>query len=101
MIAQKQNRPKPFSQCVAVQTRSGIFMIDRNRNIALKALPVWTFVGDADSERVVKNMRSMVAALREAGVPAKHTEYRGVGHNSWDRAYHDPALIDWMLGQPK
>ena len=27
----------------------------------------------------------------------KITEYRGVGHNSWDRVYNDPELIDWML----
>ena len=32
---------------------------------------------------------------------AKLTEYRGVGHNSWDRAYNDPELIEWMLAQVK
>ena len=41
----------------------------------------------------------MVEALRAAGGKAEATEYRGVGHNSWDRAYNDPALIDWMLAQ--
>ena len=35
------------------------------------------------------------------GSPAQLTEYRGVGHNSWDRAYNNPELIDWMLAQRK
>ena len=35
------------------------------------------------------------------GGTARLTEYRGVGHNSWDRAYNNPELIDWMLAQQK
>ena len=45
--------------------------------------------------------RSLVAALRDAGASPHHTEYRGVGHNSWDRAYSDPMIIDWMLAQKR
>ena len=29
------------------------------------------------------------------------TEYRSVGHNSWDRAYNNPTLMDWMLVQSR
>jgi predicted peptidase len=65
----------------------------------LKAMPVWTFCGDADRDETVLNLRTMVQALRRGGAAARLTEYRGVGHNSWDRAYNDPALIDWMLAQ--
>ena len=63
----------------------------------LKAVPVWSIVGDADGDRTVLSGRAMVEALRAAGGAAKLTEYRGVGHNSWDRAYNDPRVIDWML----
>jgi acetyl esterase/lipase/prenyltransferase beta subunit len=68
---------------------------------AVKDLPLWTFLGDADNERIVGSTRAMVAALREAGASPRETEYRGVGHNSWDRAYSDPALIEWMLAQKR
>jgi acetyl esterase/lipase/prenyltransferase beta subunit len=68
---------------------------------ALKDLPVWTFVGDADRDATVRNLREMVAALRAAGASPRATEYRGVGHNSWDRAYSDPALLPWMLGHSR
>src|SRR5262249_15838444 len=67
----------------------------------LKALPVWAFIGDADSTKSVLNTRAMVEAIRAAGGHARETEYRGVGHNSWDRAYNDPALIGWMLAHSK
>ncbi len=60
-----------------------------------------TFCGDADRDETVLNLREMVAKLRSAGNPAKLTEYRSVGHNSWDRAYNGPGLIDWMLAQAR
>ncbi len=43
----------------------------------------------------------MVLAIRDAHGTAKHSEYREVGHNSWDRAYNDARLIDWMLSQAR
>jgi acetyl esterase/lipase/prenyltransferase beta subunit len=65
----------------------------------LKALPVWTFCGDADRDETVHNLRAMTEALQRDGAAARLTEYRGVGHNSWDRAYNNPELLDWMLAQ--
>jgi acetyl esterase/lipase/prenyltransferase beta subunit len=67
----------------------------------LKGLPIWTFCGDADRDETVLNLRTMVEGLRRAGNLARLTEYRGVGHNSWDRAYNNPELIDWMLAQSR
>lgn len=65
----------------------------------LKSLPTWVLVGDADGKATVINGREMVEALRTAGAENVHsTEYRGVPHNSWDRAYNDPALLKWLLG---
>jgi predicted esterase len=67
----------------------------------LKTLPIWTFCGDADREQTVLGMRSMVEALQHEGATPRITEYRGVGHLSWDRVYNDPEVIDWMLNQRK
>ncbi|WP_337176515.1 family 16 glycoside hydrolase [Paludisphaera sp.] len=67
----------------------------------LKNLPIRAFVGDADFPRLHLGMRAMIEALRAAGANPDYTEYRGVGHNSWDRAYNDPATIDWMLSQKR
>ncbi len=67
----------------------------------LASLPVWTLVGDDDRAGTVHNTRAMVEAIRSAGGKAMLTEYRGVGHNSWDRAYNDPTLIEWMLARSR
>ena len=57
----------------------------------LKSLPIWSFCGDADREQTVLNMRAMVEALEHEGASPRITEYRGVGHLSWDRVYNDPG----------
>jgi poly(3-hydroxybutyrate) depolymerase len=69
--------------------------------LQLKALPVWAFCGDADRDSTVRNIRTMIETLNHEGATARVTEYRGVGHNSWDRAYSEPALFDWMLAQER
>ncbi len=67
----------------------------------LKTLPLWSFVGDNDREATVLNLRAMHDAVRKEGAKPRLTEYRNVGHNSWDRAYSDPALLSWMLEQSR
>lgn len=39
----------------------------------------------------------MAEALRQADGEVRYTEYAGVGHESWDRAYAEPDLMPWML----
>jgi hypothetical protein len=39
----------------------------------------------------------MYAALQAAGANVRYTEYPGVGHNSWDKAYAEPDLVPWLL----
>ncbi|QDV37308.1 family 16 glycoside hydrolase [Tautonia plasticadhaerens] len=62
-----------------------------------RTIPVWGFVGDQDRGTLLDGMRATVRSLKELGAPVKYTEYRGVGHNSWDRAYSEPGLVEWML----
>jgi predicted peptidase len=41
----------------------------------------------------------MVDEINRCGGIARVTIYPGVGHDSWEKAYTDPELIDWMLAQ--
>ena len=43
----------------------------------------------------------MIQALKDAGGQPKYTEYPGVGHNSWDKAYATPELYKWLLSQQR
>jgi len=41
--------------------------------------------------------RARIAALRKAGGRPLATEYAGVGHNVWEWAYTEPALVRWLF----
>lgn len=88
--------PERFSAIAPVCGFSATDIVDK-----VKGLPTWAFLGDADSDRIVSSTRSILEALRQAGGKPKSTEYRGVGHNSWDRAYTTASLVDWMLSQKR
>lgn len=61
--------------------------------------PVWIFHGGADPVVPPDESRKMNDALKMAGGNVQYTEYEKVGHNSWDKAYAEPELMKWLLGQ--
>jgi predicted peptidase len=61
--------------------------------------PVWIFHGDADDSVPVEESRKMAEALKATGANYKYTEYAGIGHNSWEKAYAEPELVPWLLSQ--
>lgn len=66
----------------------------------LKDLPIWIFHGAADPVVHVEYSREMAQSIRAAGgTNVRYTEYPRVAHNSWDRAYDDPALPAWLFAQ--
>ena len=60
-------------------------------------LPIWNFHGDADRVVPVRLSRVMVEAVKKAGGKITHTEYPGVGHDSWTKTYRNPKLYEWFL----
>jgi predicted esterase len=67
----------------------------------LKSIPIWCLTGDADRSQFITSQRMAAKTLRDAGNPVRITEFRGVGHNSWDRSYNNPELLAWMLRQSR
>jgi predicted peptidase len=63
------------------------------------SIPVWMFHGDADQAVPVEQSRHMAEALKAAGTQFRYTEYPGVNHNSWDKAYAEPELVPWLLSK--
>jgi predicted peptidase len=61
--------------------------------------PVWIFHGDADDTVPVDGSRKLHEALEAAGGNVRYTEYPGVGHDSWDKAYAEPELMPWLLSK--
>jgi predicted peptidase len=62
-------------------------------------IPCWCFHNSHDSAESVHSIRQMIQALRDAGGQPRYTEYIGLDHNAWDRAYATGELYDWLIGQ--
>jgi predicted peptidase len=67
----------------------------------LKDVPIWMFHGARDGSVPVSGARQIDQAFKSAGVPFKYTEYPSADHNSWDPAYADPKLWEWLWAQHK
>ena len=61
--------------------------------------PVWAFHSDDDHLVPVQLARDMVKAWREHGGIARYTEYTGLKHSSWKKAYLDAEMFNWLFEQ--
>lgn len=67
---------------------------------ALRDIPIWMFHGADDTVIDPGESRRMhEALLRENASDVRYTEYEGVAHNSWTRAYAEPELWRWLFAQ--
>lgn len=88
-------QPERFA--AAVPICGGGLLFDARR---LSKLPMWVFHGEADNVVPVEESQRMVKYANERGGKlAKLTTYPGVGHNSWDKAYGDEAMWEWLFAQ--
>ena len=76
----------------AARVATGIGFLDH-------LLTLWAFHGGADWLVSPRESRRLVEVLRRAGGDVRYTEYEDLGHNSWDRAYADPKLWEWLAAQ--
>jgi predicted peptidase len=74
---------------------------DRYAELArrLAHIPVWLFHGALDSLVLPVESRRIHAAFHNAGAKSNYTEYPDVGHESWDPAFADPMLWQWLFRQ--
>jgi predicted peptidase len=61
--------------------------------------PVWIFHGSADAIVPVAESQRMNEAMKRLGGEVHYTEYPGVGHASWDKAYDEPKLFPWLFSK--
>lgn len=80
------------------------FLPDEGNNFSTLAddlveTPIWIVHGDADVVVPVEQSRDMAAALESVGAEVYYTELPGVNHNSWDAAYANIEIINWLFSQ--
>ena len=61
--------------------------------------PTWIFHGADDRVVPPDESRKMHQALTSVDGVVRYTEYEGVGHASWEKAFAEPELMTWMLSQ--
>lgn len=62
-------------------------------------VPVWIFHGANDDIVPVVESQRMQAAMKQLGAEVHYTEYPGVKHVSWDKAYDEPKLFPWLFSK--
>ena len=68
----------------------------------IKNIPIWAFHGDKDATVPLSGSRDMVNATEKAGgTKIKITIYKGVGHESYMKAWKEKELIEWVFNQKK
>ena len=87
---------RPLGRHRAVLRRRQPGQCERHQRHSLLGLPRRRGPGRQNREG-----RQMVEALKAAGGKPKFTDYPGVGHNCWDKAYATPELYEWLLEQHK
>ncbi|MCS6885260.1 MAG: alpha/beta hydrolase-fold protein [Acidobacteriota bacterium] len=64
----------------------------------IRHIPVWIFHSKDDGVISVDESRKMYEALSKLRAEVCYTEYEGLGHQAWDKAYSEPELITWLFG---
>jgi len=72
---------------------------DDSRSKDFAGTSFWIFHGGSDGVVPTGRSRSIYHLLKAAGAEAKYTEYPGVGHNAWSKAYNEPGLAKWLFAQ--
>ncbi|MEM1165318.1 MAG: prolyl oligopeptidase family serine peptidase [Planctomycetota bacterium] len=74
---------------------------------ALRETPVWAFHGLRDDVVLPSETRVMIEAIRRVRGSgpndplARMTLYPEANHNSWDQAYREGGLVDWLLSHER
>jgi len=62
-------------------------------------VPVWIFHGADDDIVPVTESQRMNDAMKQNGGEVHYTEYPGVGHPCWNKAYDEPKLFPWLFSK--
>jgi poly(3-hydroxybutyrate) depolymerase len=68
---------------------------------ALKNTPIWAFHGEDDKVVPAQQSKALCAAVEATGGAPVLTLYANTAHNSWDQAYRESALAEWLRALPE
>lgn len=89
-------RPKLFAAAIPICGGGDPSQVSKYKDV-----PIWVFHGENDTTVPAENSRILIKALKDAGGNPKYTEFKNVGHGSWQPAYAMPELHEWLFSQKK
>ena len=89
--------PDRFAALVPV---AGVGVPDGQRNpCVLASIPMWIMAGRKDKVVPASGAEAFIAQIKACGAEPRYTVYDTNHAETAKRAYRNPALYDWMLGQ--
>lgn len=87
-----RRKPGVFAAAVAICGGADPATADK-----IKGTNWWVFHGDRDETVLPEYSEKMVAALKKVMAKVLFTIYKGVHHNSWEKAFAEPGLLPWLF----
>lgn len=93
--------PWLFSAVIVMSAVDDGFITNANMESAISGIPIWYFQGELDTTPYPGKTKAYISKFRDAGAVIRYTEYKGVGHTTWNLAYEEPDFFTFMLGNRK
>jgi predicted peptidase len=90
-------KPDTFAGAIAICGAG----VPENVETFAKNTPMWIFHGAQDNVVAPAQSIEMVSALLNAGAFPKFTLYDHANHGSWNPAFAEPELLDWLFSNEK
>jgi predicted esterase len=74
---------------------------DATKAWKLRNMPIWNFHGAKDNIVLPSESIKMVNAIKKDNPSIRFTLYPEADHNSWDAAYGNDSLYQWMLSKTR
>jgi predicted peptidase len=91
-----RRKPKTFAAAFAICGGDNIANTKKYKNV-----PLWIFHGGMDDVVNPQLSYSIYKELQHAGHEPKFTIYPKANHNSWDAAFAEPELLNWLFSKNK
>lgn len=89
-----RRKPKLFAAAIAICGGANPATASR-----IKKPSWWIFHGEKDDVVNPQLSKEMYASLKATGADVKITLYPDANHNSWDNAFAEPGLLNWLFSQ--
>ncbi|MCM4157213.1 prolyl oligopeptidase family serine peptidase [Gramella sp. AN32] len=90
-------KPEMFAAAIAICGAADTTISEKYRDNFF----IWVFHGLKDDVVNPEYSKEMVAAINKNGGNANLTLYKDANHNSWDAAFSEPYLLDWLFSHKK